>query len=415
MLHRTAGIWVCMVALGCASLAGAEDWPQFRGPTGQGLSAATGVPVEWSQSKNVAWKKEIPGSGWSSPVLMGGKVYLTSAVSAGGPLSLHAMCLDESDGKTLWDTEVFKPDPADAKRMHAKNSPASPTPIVTADRIYVHFGHLGTAALDLSGKVLWRQTSLKYPPVHGNGGSPLLLGDTLCFNCDGSSNPFIVALDAKSGEVKWKTPRNVAVRKSFSYCTPLAIELNGATQIISPGSGLVGAYDPATGHELWRVTYGDGYSVVPRPVYSHGLLFLSSGFDSPVMYAIKADGAKGDATASHVAWKSRKGAPNTPSALVVGDELYTVSDPGIATCADAVTGTVHWTHRFDGQFSASPVFAEGKIYFQTEAGVGFVIKAGKEFEQLAENDLGEPSLASYAVSDGALFIRTDKHLWKIGK
>ncbi len=403
---------VLLIGVAAPSVSAAEDWPQFRGPGGEGVSTATGVPVEWNATNNIAWKTDIAGQGWSSPVLSRGRVYVTTAVSEASP-SLRAICVDAESGKIVWDTEVFKADPAAAKKMHPKNSPASATPIVTMDRLYVHFGHLGTAALDLSGKVIWRQTDLKYPPVHGNGGSPILLDQTLIFSCDGGRDPFIAALDSGTGAVKWKTPRNTHAKRSFSFCTPLAIDLDGIKQVVLPGSGFVGGYNPADGHELWRVDYGEGYSVVPRPVYSHGLLFVSSGFDTPIVYAIQPKGAEGDATAHHVVWTHRKSAPNTPSMLVVGDELYFVSDGGIATCADVMTGAVHWTHRLDGNFSASPVLAEGRIYFQSEAGMGYVIKAGKTYESLAENDLGERSLASYAVSDGAIFIRTQSHLWKV--
>ena len=297
--------------------------------------------------------------------------------------------------------------------MHPKNTPASGTPIVTNDRLYVHFSHLGTACLDLSGKVLWRQQGIKYSPVHGTGGSPILVNGTLIFTCDGGKDPFVAGLDANSGAIKWKTPRNTTAKKPFSFCTPLAISVGGTTEAVIPGSGFVAGYDPADGHELWRVLYGEGYSVVPRPVFAHGLLYVSSGFDSPVVLAINPQGAKGDATKTNVAWTTAKGGPQTPSMLVVGDELYYVSDGGIVTCADAITGSVYWTQRLDGTFSASPVLAEGRIYFQSEAGVGFVIKAGKTFESLAENDIGERSLASYAVTDHAIFLRTSSHLFKI--
>jgi outer membrane protein assembly factor BamB len=297
--------------------------------------------------------------------------------------------------------------------MHRKNSPASGTPVVTGDRLFVHFGHMGTAALDLDGKVIWRQTGLAYAPVHGTGSSPVLVGDTLVFNCDGQSDPFVVALDTKTGAVRWKTPRNTPAKKSFSFCTPLAIQLDGATEIVSPGSGFVGGYDPANGQELWRITYGEGYSVVPRPVFAHGLLFISSGFDKPTVYAINPAGAAGDVTATNVAWTQHKGAPHSASMIVLGDELYFVSDAGIATCADARSGTVHWSERLGGGFSASPVAAEGRIYFQNETGTGFVLKAGKTFELLAKNDLGERTLASPAAIDGAIFIRSENYLWKI--
>ena len=392
--------------------AGETEWPQFRGPTGQGLSAAVQVPVAWSATEHVAWKVEIPGRGWSSPVLSRGRLYLTAAVGEAAK-TLHALCLDAADGRVLWDTEVFHPDAASVAAMHQKNSPASPTPIVTADRLYVHFGHMGTAALDLAGKVVWHQNGLAYAPVHGTGGSPILAGDALIFSGDGAKDPFVAALDAVTGAVRWKTPRNTPAKKPFSFSTPLAIEVGGKTQIISPGSGFVGGYDVQDGRELWRVCYGEGYSVIPRPVFAHGLLFVSSSFDAPVLYAIKPDGAAGDASATHVAWSSRKAAPHSASTLVLGDELYFVSDAGIATCADARTGDVRWSERLGGGFSASPFAAEGRVYFQNEAGVGFVVKAGKTYELLATNDLSERTLASPAVADGALFLRSETHLWKI--
>ena len=392
----------------------ADDWPQFRGPTGQGISDAKGVPVEWSDTQHVAWKVEVPGKGWSSPVLSRGRLYLTSAIGdSGSGITLHAICLDAKDGRTLWDTEIFTPDPAAAAAMHRKNSLASGTPIVTADRLYVHFGHMGTAALDLAGKIMWKQTELAYSPVHGNGGSPALVGDALVFSCDGASNPFVAALDAATGKVRWKTPRNTTAQKPFSFCTPLAVTVGGATQVILPGSGFVGSYDPRDGHENWRVNYGEGYSVIPRPVFAHGLLFVSSSFNKPVLLAVRPEGAKDDATESSVAWTLNKAVPHSASMLVLGDELYFVSDAGIASCADAKTGEVHWSERLAGGFSASPFAAEGRVYFQNETGTTFVLKAGKKFEQLAKNDIGEPTLASCAVADGTLFLRSEKYLRKI--
>jgi len=411
-------ILLLAILTGFAITAPAESqWPQFRGPTGQGMSSATNVPIHWSATSNVVWKTAIPGRGWSSPVLADGRLYLTTAVvgDEGSPVSLRALCVNATDGAILWNVEVLQPDPSSARTIHQKNSPASPTPIIERSRLYVHFGHMGTAALDLSGKVRWRQTALKYSPLHGNGGSPALMDNTLVFSCDGTKDPFIVALDANTGEVRWKTPRNTDAEKKFSFSTPLVIEVGGARQIISPGSGFVGAYDPADGHELWKVRYGEGYSLVPRPVFAHGLLFVGTGFDRPTVMAIKPDGARGDASETHIAWTLRKGAPNTPSLLVAGDELYFVADSGVATCADARTGEIHWNERLGGNFSASPVYADGRIYFQNEAGAGFVVKAGKAFALLAQNDLAERTLASCAVADNALFIRSESNLWRVGK
>ena len=409
-----SGSILLAMILGALTAKAASDWPEFRGPTGQGLSAATNVPVSWSATTNIAWKTAIPGEGWSSPVLVNGKVYLTSAINNSNNISLHTLCVNARDGHIEWNEEVFQPDSDATQAMHKKNSLASPTPIVRDGRIYVHFGHMGTAALDLNGKVLWRQSSLKYSPTHGNGGSPTLVGDQLILSCDGDSDPLVAALDVNTGAVRWKTPRNTPASKKFSFSTPLAIDVNGATQIISPGSGFVGAYDPKDGAELWRVRYGEGFSVITRPVYAHGLLFISSSYGQPVLYAIKPGAAKGDVTATHVAWTHSKGVPNTPSPLVVGDELYFVSDGGIATCLDARTGKVHWNERLGGGYSASPVYAEGRLYFQNEEGVGTVLKAGNTFEVLAKNDIGERTLASLAVTDNAIFLRSKSHLWRIG-
>lgn len=393
----------------------ALDWPEFRGPGGQGHSPAGQVPVRWSDTENVAWRRPLPGAGWSSPVLVGGRIYLTTAVSTAGdgPVSLRALCLDAADGHPVWDTEVFSPE--GGGNRHGKNGFASPTPIARDGRLYVHFGHLGAACLDLAGKVLWRQADLGYSPVHGNGGSPALVGERLIFSCDGAENPFVVALDAKSGKKLWQTVRDTPAKRKFSFSTPLSIEVDGRPQVISPGSGAVCAYDPADGRELWRARYGEGYSVITRPVFGHGLLFVSSSYDRPVVYAVRPAGAQGDVTDSHVAWTHAKGAPNTPSTILVGEELYFVSDAGIATAVEAKTGKVHWSERLGGDFSASPVFADGRLYFQNETGTGYVVKPGQTFELIAKNDLGERTLASYAVDDGALFIRGEKHLFRIGK
>jgi outer membrane protein assembly factor BamB len=364
----------------------------------------------------VKWSVAIPGSGWSSPVIANDRIYLTTAVGTNdnSGVTLRALCLNAPNGTILWDTEVFRPDAASLAAMHRKNSPASGTPVLTADRLYVHFGHMGTAALDLDGKVQWRQNELKYLPVHGNGGSPALIDDLLVFNCDGAEAPFVAALDAGSGAVRWRTPRNFSARKLFSFSTPLAISVDGATQIVSAGSGSVAAYAPADGKEIWRVNYGEGYSVVPRPVFADGLVFVSSGFDQPVLYAIRPHGAAGDVTRTHVAWTHRKGVPSTSSMLAVGNELFFVSDGGIATCVDAKTGVVAWSQRLGGDFSASPASAEGRIYFQNETGTTFVVAAKRTFELLSRNELGERTFASPGVIDGALFLRSENHLWRIG-
>jgi outer membrane protein assembly factor BamB len=400
------------VLLGAALAVAADAWPEFRGPTGQGHYKGT-LPTEWDKTKNVAWVQTIPGVGWSSPIIVDDRVYLTTGVPIPETkdYSLRAVCLDAKEGKILWNEEVFKEDGSKAPQPHTKNSHASPTPILHGDRLYVHFGHEGTACLDLKGKVLWRQTGLRYKPVHGNGGSPIIVDDTLVFSIDGSDKQMLVALDLKSGDVRWKTDRHSKAFKTFSFHTPLLIEVDGKKQIVSAASEMVCGYDAKTGEEIWRVRHS-GYSLIPRPVYGHGLVFVSTSYDNASLLAIRPDG-KGDVTETHVAWKMRKDAPHTASPLLVGDELYIISDNGTLTCLDAKTGTQHWQEKRLGPFSASPLYADGKIYLLNEQGVGYVVKAGKQYELLAKNDLKEHALASYAAADGALFIRTEEHLYRI--
>lgn len=390
------------------------EWPEFRGPTAQGHSSVTDLPLTWSPTENVVWKVPVPGSGWSSPVVGGGKIFLTTGIVAEGVgTSLRTLCFDTATGKQLWDTEVFTPSEVPEQQpLHTKNSPASPTPILEGDRLYVHFGHHGIACLDTSGKILWRNNRFRYDAMHGNGGSPVLVDGHLVFAADGKKNPAVLAVSAKTGEFAWKTPRTTDVRQTFSFCTPLVIEVAGKHQVVIPGPGGVSALDPRDGKEIWHALYGSGYSVVPRPVFAHGLVFVATGYNRADLLAIKADGT-GDVTDTHIAWRTTKGAPLTPSVAVVGDELYAVNDAGIATCWDARTGEVHWQQRIDGNFSASPLVAGDRLYFQSETGTGTVLKAGKTFEKLAVNKLEERSLASYAVVDRALLIRTAGNLYRI--
>lgn len=391
----------------------APDWPQFRGPTGDGQSTAKNVPTRWSPTENVAWKVSVPGRGWSSPVLVGKRLVLTSAVtrSDSSDLQLSALCLDADTGKLLWQTPVFTQG-GEAPAPHRKNSHASPTPLIEDGRIYVHFGHMGTAALDLEGKVLWRNDTLKYAPVHGNGGTPILVNGDLIFSCDGGTDPFVVALKASDGSVRWKVDRHSTFPRTFSFATAAYTEFKGRKQIISPASGFVASYDPKDGKELWRARYG-GWSVIAKPVFLDDLTFISTGYEAPTVIAVRMDGT-GDVTDSHIAWTLRRGAPNTPSFLILGQELYLLADNGVLSCVDAKTGTAHYQERACGQSSASPVFADGRIYLLDEQGLGVVVAPGKEFKKLAENDLKERTLASYAVTDGALFIRSEENLFRIG-
>jgi outer membrane protein assembly factor BamB len=259
------------------------------------------------------------------------------------------------------------------------------------------------------GQIVWKNR-FRYESQHGSGGSPILAGDLLIVACDGADEAFLVALDKVTGKVRWRRDRRMPFDQA--YATPLTINVAGRDQVISPGAHRVAAYDPLTGREIWRVAYPDGFSNVPRPVFGHGLVFITTGFQEASLLAVRPD-ATGDVTRTHVAWTLRRSVPHTPSPILVGDELFIVDDGGIATCLDARTGKEHWRQRLGGAYSASPVFADGRIYFLNEEGVTTVIAPGTTFRRLATNQLDGLTLASMAVSEGSLFMRTNTHLYRI--
>ncbi len=384
----------------------AQDWPEFRGPTGQGYSEEHGLPLTWSETQNVRWKVAIPGKGWSSPAILGNRIWLTTATEEGK--SLRAISVDRDTGALLQNIEIIRlnsPGP-----INPKNSYASPTPVLEDDRIYLHFGANGTACITQSGEIVWK-TRLEYDNgQHGPGSSPVLYDDLLIVSCDGRDIQYVVALDKRTGKVRWKK-----LRKGYqAYTTPLILRLPQGDQVISPGAFRAIAYEPRTGKEIWYVKYGDGFSNVPRPVYGNGLVFICTGFQEPSLLAVRVDG-RGDVTKSHVVWTLKRGAPLTPSPLLVGDELYLVSDGGIATCVDARTGNEYWQARVGGNHSASPIYADGRIYFLSEEGESVVIEPGKRFKILATNQLDGASLASMAVSNRSIYIRTQTHLYRLSE
>jgi outer membrane protein assembly factor BamB len=405
-----------IMSLVCSPL-NAADWPQFRGPGGPGQSDATNLPLTWSETENVVWKVPVAGLGWSSPSIQGDQIWLTTAIDDGK--SLHAIALDRATGKTIHDVVVFEL--ADPGAVHSKNSHASPTPLIEDDRVYIHFGAHGTACLKTDGSVVWKTQELKHNHRHGPGGSPVIYQNLLILNCDGSDLQFVVALDKNTGKEVWKKKREhigedrISGKSSvpMAYTTPLLTEINGKIQLLSSGADSIVSYDPLTGDELWWFRY-DGYSNVPRPVVGKGHVFISSGYDRPEFFAVRVDGT-GDVTESHLAWNMKKAAPLNPSPLLLGDELYLVSDNGIATCLDAVSGEQHWQERIGGNFSASPTFADGRIYFLDEEGKTTVVAPGKKFEVLASNQLEGRTLASPAMVDSSIFLRTDTHLYRIEK
>ena len=384
----------------------AEDWPQFRGPGGQGHSTERGIPLDWSETRNVVWKTPVPGTGWSSPIVAADKIWLTTATERDGR-SLRVLAYDRGTGREVVNVEVFRI--GSLVGISPKNTRASPSPIVEGDRVYVHYGAEGTAALTTAGKIIWKNR-FPYESQHGSGGSPALVGDLLILACDGSDAAFVVAVDKVTGKVRWRTNRRTPFDQAYS--TPLAIRSGERDQIVSVGAYRAAAYDPANGREIWRVGYADGFSNVPRPVFGHGLVFITTGFQEASLLAVRTDGT-GDVTRTHVAWSLNRTVPFTPSPVLVGDELFMINDVGIATCLDARTGKEHWRERIGGNHSASPVVADGRIYFQSEEGVTTVIAPSKTFRRLAVSQLDGSTLASLAISDGSIFIRSQTHLYRI--
>lgn len=403
-------------------------WPEFRGPYGNGHVAApddpkpVGLPLRWSETENVRWKVAIPHRGWSTPVVLGGQVWLTTATTDGR--EYFAICVDAETGKFLFNERLFRCDRPEPLGNNV-NCYASPSPAIEPGRVYVHFGCYGTACLDTASfKVLWERRDIYCRHYRGPGSSPILFENLLILTFDGVDVQFLIALDKATGRTVWKTPRSMVwddvdaqgrpvaegdFRKGFS--TPLVITADGKPQLISPSSKCAYAYDPATGRELWKVRH-TAHTAVVRPVFGEGLVMFVTGLGGPQLWAVRPDG-QGDVTNTHVAWKLGQGAPRTPSPVVVGDLLYMVSDDGLVTCLEVATGKVVWTHRLGGSFAASPIYADGRLYFFSQQGKTTVLKAGRTPEVLATNTLDAPFMASPAVAGSALFLRTKTHLYRI--
>ncbi len=409
-----------------SSLANAgENWPQFRGPTGDGQSDAVGLPVTWSETENVVWKTAIHGRAWSSPVVWGDQIWITTATEDG--LQMFAVGVDLRTGKVRRDLKIFENAEDDIQTTHEFNSFASPTPVIEQGRVYVHFGTYGTACLDTkTGKKLWERRDLNCDHFRGPGSSAFLFDDLLILHYDGFDVQFVVALNKTTGKTVWKTERTTDFkgidgdfRKAFS--TPILIRAVGRLQLISPGSKAAMAYDPRTGKELWK-THWEGYSTSSRPLFGHGLVFISTGISSPELWAIRPDG-RGDVTDSHVVWKLGKGIPGKPSPLLIGEMLFIIDDHGVASCVEAKTGKIAWRQRIGGEHSASPIFAHGRIYCFSQDKKATVLAPSRRFEEqatnqlalnvLAENELDEGFMASPAVVGKALILRTKTHLYRI--
>ena len=393
--------------------ADAKNWPEFRGPEASGHCRATGLPLRWSETENIRWKTPIHGRGWSSPVVWDDQIWLTTAPDDGH--EAYAVAVDARSGKIIHDVELF--DVPHPQEIHSLNSYASPTPVVEAGRVYVHFGAHGTACLDTrSGKILWTRRDLECNHYRGPGSSPILVDNLMIVHFDGFDFDYVVALDKATGKTVWKTDRSndftdVDGDHRKAFCTPIVIEATGRRQLISPGSKAAMAYDPASGRELWKIHF-KGFSSTGRPLWAHGLVFIQTGFGSPELLAVRPDG-RGDVTESHIAWRVGKYVPNKPSAILVDDLIYMVNDNGIATCLEAKTGRLVWQKRLGGKYSASPLAAPGRIYFFSHEGKTTVIQPGRQFKRLAENQLDDGFMASPAVTGNALILRTKTRLLRV--
>jgi outer membrane protein assembly factor BamB len=406
----------------------AVDWPQFRGPLGDGTVPGANPPIMWNSETHVAWKVPVTGRGRSSPVILGDRIWLTTAVEkdvvrtriasddmqVAQHVSLRVVCLERASGKAIWETILFdvsNPDP-----VHWLNSWATPTPVVEAGRIYCDFGTFGTACLDAeTGKVLWsRQIRLDHQV--GPGSSPVLWKDHLLLVRDGRDAQYVTALDKHTGQTLWQTDRppieasSGNLKKSFS--TPLLIEHEQKTELIAPAAHWTASYDPLTGKELWRIRHGKGFSIGTSPAAGHGLIFFGTGCFKPELWAVRLGGSE-DVTGSHFAWKTLRQVPVMSSPVLVGDELYWVSDDGMANCVDARTGEVHWQERMGGPCLASPLAAQGRVYFFRQDATTVVVKSGTQFERLSENALEGTVIATPAIAGNTLFFRTDTHLYRI--
>jgi outer membrane protein assembly factor BamB len=401
------------------ALASAENWPQFRGPTGQNISGETGLPLKWSATENVAWKTPIPGESWSSPIVWGDRVFVTTTTEGG--VSCRVLSLDRKTGVVLWNKEVFQQAPP---HKEGRNTYATPTAATDGKRVYACFADGSFAALDFAGEIAWTNRDYPFYGQHGLATSPILHRGMLIMARDGSNQgedkglgwqkpwdqAFIVALDAQTGKERWKARR---VSSRISHGVPTFWEHDGKVEIISEAGDVVQGFDAQTGERLWSdEVIGEGK--VPSTVIGEGLVFTAGGWGGKETMKAFRLGGKGDLKETQLVWEQKKGMPKVPSLLYWKPYLFAVTDNGLATCLKAATGEIVWQERLGGGFSASPVLAEGRVYFLGDSGETTVIEAGSEFKVLAKNPLSEKVQASMGVSQGHLFVRTEKNLICIG-
>jgi outer membrane protein assembly factor BamB len=406
-----------------ATRAADDNWPQFRGPTADGHSSARGLPLTWAEGKNIVWKTAIHDMGWSSPVIWGKQIWMTSglgSVEKQGPddgKQLFVICVDKDTGKILYDFKAFDVEKPGTRLFY--NSFASPTPVIEEGRVYLHFGSPGTCCVDTAtGKVLWSRNDLPCDHWRAAGSSPILFENLLILTFDGYDVQYLAALDKTTGKTVWKTDRNITTYKDNkngdikkAYSTPAVVMVDGQPQLISPSAQCTMGYNPRTGEELWRVQHG-GMNAASLPVYGFGKVFVTTAAGGEQLVAIRPE-MRNPAPANRIDWSFKKNVPSRPSPLLVGDLLFMVSDAGLVSCVDAKTGELVNTLRLKGKFSASPIYAEGRIYFVSEDGPTTVVAANRELKELAVNALDGSCMASPAASGKALYLRTKTHLYRI--
>jgi outer membrane protein assembly factor BamB len=419
---RTLGIRFAVLSTLVFLLAGSagadENWPQFRGPRGDGQAKVTGpLPETFSDTENVKWKTAIHGKGWSSPVVWGNQVWLTTAKPDG--TELFVVCVDLASGKILHDIKLF--DIEKPQFCHDFNSYASPTPILEEGRVWVTFGSPGTACLDTkTGKVLWSRPDFVCNHHRGAGSSPVIVGDLFIQAYDGFDAQFVVALDKNTGKTVWRKDRSIEYGtedgdRKKAYSTAAVLEIGGKMQVVSPSAGGTISYDALTGDELWSVKHG-GMNAAARPLFGQGHLYITTGDGGKFkLFTVRPDG-KGNVTDTHIDWSfNKQGVPTRCGPLLIDDSLYMMNEAGILTVLDGKTGEQVWQKRLGGNYSSSPVLADGKMYFFSQDGACPVIVPGSEFKQVGDNKLPDGCMASPAVVGKALIVRTKTNLYRIEK
>ena len=415
---------VFTVLLAFATVSASDNWPEYRGPEHDGSSESVGLPLHWGETQNVRWKTAIHDRGWSSPVVWGNQIWLTTASLDGK--SLYVLCVDRTSGKILLDRQLFDV-PQPRPLSNSVNSYATPSPTIEEGQVYVHFGSYGTACLDTGTfETLWERRDLPCDHWRGPASSPLLWEDLVFLHMDGANVQYVAALDKHSGKNRWISFRSTDYgdleadgRPSAqgdwrkAYNTPSIFESGGRFHLISPSAKAAYAYDPHTGQELWQVRH-TGHSSAVRTLHSDGLVGINVGYTGgkAEMWGVQL-GGQGNVTETHVRWKYIRGAPKRSSPVLVAGQVYMVSNEGVVSCIDFKTGQELWKGRIGGNHSASAVYADGRVHFFSEEGVATIIRPADKLEVLATNQLDDGFMASPAIAGGALFLRTKTHLYRI--